>query len=398
MKKRTVVILGLALAFALAAVPSMTFAKLDPKVRQYQKDVKKRNQEEQKKENEARRADPNRRLRPYRTLDELYAAMDDLVKNNPKLVSMEVYGKSVEGRDLRALKISSGGAGKPEMLFSANIHAQELAGAEFCMALLKKFAEGYGKDCNVTSLLDSVDVYVIPSINPDGDRKAGLTQARSGFTGFIRKNKNDIDLNRNFPFPADAPGRLNDSAGSTKKWMMSYRGKEPLSEPETKALIAFIEKHKFIISMNYHTTGGMIMYPPGTFPDKTPDSDLFEKIAKEYQALQFDKYKVRPEIDLYPTIGALDDYIYHRYGILAFTIEIGKDEFGRMMVAHNGSWSPVFWSYNVYALDQEIANLMPGALNTLDWTIKLNKQPGLIKWKPEKDIWKGEPEKGKPTS
>ena len=121
-------------------------------------------------------------------------------------------------------------------------------------------------------------------------------------------------------------------------------------------------------------------------------------MAKEYQELQFDKYRVQPEIDLYPTIGSLDDYLYHRYGILPLTIEIGKNPIKRAFEIRNGTLSPVFWAYNVYELDREIANLMPGALNLIKWAGYLKQHPELIKWEPEESLWKGEPEKKKPIS
>jgi len=393
MKKKTFIAAVLIFVLAALMTPSIASARLDPAIRKYEKEQKKKAHEEQRKEREKRLLDKNRRLRPYHTLEELYAEMDELAKNYPALVKLEVYGKSGEGRELRALKISSGPGDKAEILFSGNIHAQELAGAEFCMALIRKLVLGYGKDCQLTALLDQADVWVIPSLNPDGNFKASKRQAQIGATGFVRKNKNRIDLNRNFPYPADAPKRLNDSAGSDKVWMTCYRGKLPLSETETRDFIAFLEKHKFIISQNYHTTGGFIMYPPGTFPERTADDPLFEKIAKEYQSLMFDQYKVFPEIDLYPTIGAMDDYIYHRYGILGFAIEVGKRAGTRMLVSHNGTISPVFWTYNVYRLDTENANLMPGALNMVKWAIELKKHPELLKWKPEAPDWEGEPQR-----
>jgi predicted deacylase len=391
MKKILTAAIGVCFVFAGIISPRSANAKLDREIRKYEKQVAKKQKEEEKAEAAKRRADPNRRLRPYHTTDELYAEMDQIAKDHPTLVKIEEYGKSVEGRPLRAMKIFSGPGDKAEILFSGNIHAQELAGAEFCMALVRKLVEGYGKDCQVSALLDGADVWVIPSLNPDGNFKASREEARQGATGFVRKNKHDIDLNRNFPYPKDAPARLNFSAGSDKKWMTSYRGKEPLSEPESKAIISFIEQHKFIVSQNYHTTGGFIMFPPGTFPARTADDALYEKIAKEYQSLQFDKYKVFPEIDLYPTIGSLDDYIYHRYGILAFTIEIGKRAATRMWIARDGTFSPIFWAYNVYYLDAEEANLMPGALNMIKWAIDLHKHPEMIKWKAEAPDWKSEP-------
>ncbi len=392
MKRTAVMLLGLGLMISVLLGPAAaSSARLDPALKKYQEEQKKKLRQEQRDEAAKRKADLNRRLRPYHTLDELYSELEEIAKKYPKLISLESYGKTLEGRDLKVVKISSGGTGKPEILFSGNIHAQELAGAEFCMALIRKLAEGYGPDCDITKLVNGADIYVIPSLNPDGNYKASRAQAQHGFTGFVRKNEHKVDLNRNYPYPADAPSRLNDSAGSKYQWMTSFRGPEPLSEPESKAMIALIEKHHFLISMNYHTTGGMIMFPPGTFPDKTADDELFRKMSEEYQNLQFDKYKVHSEFDLYPTIGSLDDYIYHRYGILPLTIEIGNRAEARALIPRSNTWSPIFWTYNVYYLDQENENLMPGALNLIEWAAKLKAHPELSKWKPEKPDWTGEP-------
>lgn len=225
MKKIWTLAIGVAFVLAAMVFPQPASAKLDKEIRKYEKQVAKKQKEEAKAEAEKRRADPNRRLRPYHTMDEIYAEMDQIAKDHPQLVRIEEYGKSVQGRPLRAMQISSGPGDKAEILFSGNIHAQELAGAEFCMALIRKLVDGYGKDCQATSLLDNANVWVIPSLNPDGNFKASREQAKEGETGFVRKNKDDVDLNRNFPFPKDAPARLNFSAGWIRNgWTLTGAG------------------------------------------------------------------------------------------------------------------------------------------------------------------------------
>lgn len=42
----------------------------------------------------------------YYTVDEIYAWMDQMVAQNPTILSGSVYGKSFEGRDLKAIKLS----------------------------------------------------------------------------------------------------------------------------------------------------------------------------------------------------------------------------------------------------------------------------------------------------
>ncbi len=221
--------------------------------------------------------------------------------------------------------------------------------------------------------------------------KAIKMQAKYGVTTFIRKNVNSVDLNRNFPYPEEALDKVKDSAGSPRKSSMTYRGPEPFSEPEVRLLCDFIEQHNFLLSLNYHTTGGLLLYVPGTFPDPEPDTELMKQMAEAYQDEQFDKYTVQPAIDLYPTLGAMDDYLYHRYGMLSFTVEVGNKAMRRGLTLRNGTFSPIFWTYNVYYLEREKANNVPGALAMIEYAAEIHKQPDLIKWEPSDELWVGEP-------
>jgi murein tripeptide amidase MpaA len=384
-------VFGLALVLAAGvALPAFAARKNAPEIQEYLERAKKDRQEQDKKEAAARKADPYRRLRPYQTYEEINAELDQLIADHPNLFSGGTYGRSVEGRPLRWLRLSTGPGDKPEVLVTGNIHAQELAGGQMVMAIIERFAKGYGQDAEITRLAESVDVYFIPVLNPDRMVKAVAEQVRWGMTGFVRKNVNGVDLNRNFPYPQDAPAKLADGAGSPKKRSENFRGLSPLSESETRALINFVDRHQFVLALNYHTSGGLILYSNGTFPNPTPDTDLMREIALAYQAEQFDQYRVERSIELYPTIGALDDYLYHRYGILAFTVEVGKDTEDQVFVPYNGTLSPVFWAYNVHELQREKANNVPGALTMLRSAVKLHQHPELRQWKPE-EPWTGEP-------
>jgi hypothetical protein len=364
----------------------------DEDIVEYQKEEKKKRKEEERQERKERRADPHRRLRPYQTLDEIYDELVQLAEEHSDIMSISEYGESLEGRPLKVVRISVGVGDKPEILFSGNIHAQELAAGQVCMGIIRHLVRNYGQDCHITRLVESADIYVIPIMNPDNVDRCIRIQSRYGIVGFIRKNRNKVDLNRNFPYPKDAPDRLKDGAGSPKRYSQTHRGPEPFSEPETRWFDEFVAEHDFIISMNYHTSGGMIMYPPGTFPEEeVSDEELMRKMCLEYQELQFDKYDVHREFHLYPTLGSMNEYLYHHYGILAMIVEVGKHPEKRSLIPRNGTLSPIFWMYNVYYLRREIANNVPGAINLIDWAIRLDKDPSMIKWKRTGETWKGEP-------
>jgi len=380
-RRRLVPVLALALLLGSASARAR---REDPAVKKYLKEVKQKQKAKDREEKQERRQDPNRLLRPYLTLDEIYAELDKIAAAHPDTVSVEEIGKSREGRPLKVVRFTTGSAGKAEMLYLGNIHAQELAGGMVCLAIIRYLADHLGQDCYVDNLLKEADIYVMPVENPDRMAKAAAEQARIGLTGFIRKNADQVDLNRNFPYPPDAPERLKASAGSHRKISITFRGPAPFSEPETRAVADFIGRHHFAAVHSYHTSGGLIMYPPGTFPERTADDGLFQQMAQGYQDLQFDQYKVEPEIDLYPTIGALDDYLYHHSGILATTVELGK----RPQLFHRLT---IFWLYNVYDLEREIANNLLPALSLTEWAIKVHQNPGMLKWQPPSEKWVGEP-------
>ncbi len=389
---RSLLVLVLAVGVCIGPLAGLAKDKYDEDIVEFQKELKRQREEEKKQERKERRADPQRRLRPYQTLEEINDELDNLAEEHADIMSIAEYGRSLEDRPLRAVRIFTGGGPKPEILYSGNIHAQELAAGQICMGIIRELVGGYGEDCRVTRLVDGADIYVIPVLNPDNMEKASRIQSKYGIVGFVRKNKNKVDLNRNFPYPPEAPDRLKDSAGSPKRHSGTHRGAEPFSEPETRYFDEFVAKHDFIISMNYHTSGGLIMYPPGTFPEEeVPDEELMREMCLEYQVLQFDPYEVHREFHLYPTLGSMNEYLYHHYGILALIVEVGNDMQKKALIPRNGSMSPVFWMYNVYYLDREIANNVPGAINLIDWAIRLHEDPSMIKWEQPEDIWFGEP-------
>jgi predicted deacylase len=373
------------------ARPALAAREYSPEIKAYLKEVKQKKKKAAREEAAAKKADPERRLRPYQTLDEVYAELDKLIADHPDILSGGTYGKSVAGRDLRWVRLSTGKGGATQVLVTGNIHAQELAGGQMVMALLKTMAQGYGDDCGITAVADATDIYFIPVVNPDGMAKAAREQARYGITGFVRKNDDKVDLNRNFPYPPDGPEKLKDEAGSPKKRSETHRGPAPLSEPETAGLVRFIDGHDFVLALNYHTSGGLILYSPGTYPDPEPDTDLMREIGLAYQSRQFDQYTVEPGIDLYPTLGDLDSYLYHHYGILSFTVEVGKDNLDQALSPINGTISPIFWLYNVSYLEQEKANNLPGALAMIKYAIKVHDDPELRHWQPPASPWVGEP-------
>jgi len=126
-----------------------------------------------------------------------------------------------------------------------------------------------------------------------------------------------LDFNRNFPFgwfpDARQPGA----------------GKYPLSNPETKAIVDFVLAHPNIGGAAIgHTSGGIILYPPGTRKSTSaPSNDI--KVLKAIAKMGQEELGYLPMniFDSFMTdqdnfdSGALDDWFYQSQGIPAYTME-----------------------------------------------------------------------------
>ena len=71
--------------------------------------------------------------------------------------------------------------------YVGNMHGNEPVGRELLIALVEYLANNYGVEDRVTRLLDTTEIHIVPTLNPDG------------FGSSQRLNANGKDLNRDFP-------------------------------------------------------------------------------------------------------------------------------------------------------------------------------------------------------
>jgi hypothetical protein len=112
---------------------------------------------------------PWNRLYDY---DEIYALMDRLAAQWPELLTYEVIGHSVENREMRVYTLTNPDSGpaqsKPAMWVDANVHGNEVQGAEAVVYLAWYLLENNGPNEIVTELVDRSTFYLLPMVNPDG--------------------------------------------------------------------------------------------------------------------------------------------------------------------------------------------------------------------------------------
>jgi len=108
----------------------------------------------------------------YHTVDVMYAWLKRWAEEYPHLVELYEVGRSYEGRPILQLTLTNQETGadtdKPAAFFEGGRHAGEITSSESILWLIRHLLEGYGKDAEITRLLDSSAIYLRPQNNPDG--------------------------------------------------------------------------------------------------------------------------------------------------------------------------------------------------------------------------------------
>ena len=210
---------------------------------------------------------------------EQYTEMYDRIAGQyPGITEKIVLGKTEWGRDIVAMQVTRNATGadngKPAVLYNAMQHAREWLAGETCKRTLDHFTRLYGKDRQVTRLVNERQLWFVCVNNPDGyeytftegNRLWRKNLARQTATGI--QNGDGVDPNRNFPvnWGLDNEGSSPDLASET------YRGPSAASEPETKAMLKLWEMVQFVFQKNDHTAAELILYPQG-WQQYTPSAD-----------------------------------------------------------------------------------------------------------------------------
>ena len=108
----------------------------------------------------------------YHTLDEIGTYLETVAASYPQLVTLDVIGRSREGRPIWAVDVNNPATGpaseKPGFYVDGNIHGGEVLGGEGALAFLDRIVGAHGNDAALTELLDGRAFYIVPIVNPDG--------------------------------------------------------------------------------------------------------------------------------------------------------------------------------------------------------------------------------------
>lgn len=258
------------------------------------------------------------------------AEMRALAEAHPDLCTIEIIGRSTEGRPIHAFRLrgrGDGGTERPRLLITAQIHAIEFVGSFVARSVARRLLTGYGRQPHVTGLLDRADVVVVPLLNPDGAER--VFRDRGWCTlGQARFTANGVDPNRNFPF-VERGGRKAWNSAREKPGSAWYRGPRPLSEPECRALARLCKRERFCAAVNFHSFSAVVFMPSlangsGAHPDATRAARAFDVFRDVFPAHQpHRRYKPIPERSA-SIVGQLDPFLFDGFGTVSVTVEVSR--------------------------------------------------------------------------
>ncbi len=283
-----------------------------------------------------------------------------------------------DGRSCSAIRIGApAGSPKNGLLLLGGVHAREIVNPDllvtFAFNLCRSYAGGTGLTfggksyaaSDVKLIVDNVDLYVFPQVNPDG---RAFVLSPTG-DSWWRKNRRPttascigVDLNRNFDFLWSSG--IGTSADPCDYQI--YKGTAAFSEAEARNVRYLLDTYPVAVMADVHSYSQLILYPWGDDDDQstTPAMsftnpaydgvrgvigdaayreyiasadlqwfvDVGDKIKGAIAAVRGRSYTSEPGAGLYPTSGTSNDYAYGRHiagggarKVRAFCIETGTE-------------------------------------------------------------------------
>jgi Zinc carboxypeptidase len=279
--------------------------------------------------------------RGYHTYAEVTSETLAIAQAYPSLVRRVSLGKSFEGRELWAVKISDNvgvNEAEPEILIDSGQHAREHLTVEQAMYLINELTGQYETDQRIRTVVDSREIWIVPTVNPDG---AEYDVATGSYAGWRKNRQRDpqtnadlsTDLNRNWGWQWGCC----EGSGATPS-SETYRGAAAFSAPETRAVRDFVlwrrvgGVQQIKAAIDFHSYGELVMWPfaytrDDTVPAMTQDQyDAFAALGTSMA--QSNAYTPQQASDLYISDGNLRDWFWGQEAIFAYGIEMWGGQFG----------------------------------------------------------------------
>ena len=375
---------------------------------------------------------PQPKFDQYYKHTELTSLLKGFAEARPDLLELRELGRSHEGRPIWLLVITRKSTGidddKPAFWVDGNIHAAELTASTACLYWLDQLVRQDGKDAQVTELLSTRVIYLVPRLNPDGAELAmaerprhirsstrrypwdeapvdGLTVEDMDGDGRILMMRIQ-DPHGGWKVNAEEPrlltprlpgefggvyyrvipeGSLQHFDGITIKpnpdvegldlnrnfpahWRQEFEqlgaGPYPTSEPEVRAMVDFIVKHPNIGAAVSFHTHSGVILRP---MGTQSDTDMAPEDLWMYKRLS----DIGSKLTGYPAVSSFHDFKYHPKEIITGTQDWVYEHLGAL-----------FWTVEIWAPNKE------AGITDYDWIHWYRDHPPeddikLLKWSDE---------------
>ncbi len=203
-------------------------------------------------------------------------------------------GYSSRGRAISAYYFGNGGT---SVLYVGAIHGSEGSSSYILQDWIQYLEQ------NAKKIPADRQIVVVPTLNPDG------------LAAGSRNSATNVNLNRNFA-TNDWKKDINDTNGT----LAGGGGKEPMSEPETKAIAALANRLRPRLTLSYHAVGSVAI---------ANGAGISNSAAAAYATgVGYNNGTGNStEIFQYEITGTFDDWLAQRLGAGSVVVELGSYQY-----------------------------------------------------------------------
>jgi len=266
----------------------------------------------------------------YRDYDEIIDYFNGLIAEFPNLISrVDNIGLSYQGQPIWAVVIHNKDRPVQSGVFWNGLqHCREWIAGHSLIFTADALLRRYGTDPNITSIVDNMEIHIVPVFNPDG-----YVHTRTVDSNW-RKNRQPntgstcigTDLNRNWVYEWSLIGSSNNPCSDT------FHGAGPNSGPETRAIDNYIRNRPAIQGyIDWHSSGNLWMLPWGCYSYDIDDIDTLmatgQRAANAIRTYRGTVFRVGPIYEIiYPVSGSSCDTTYadsEMNRLQSYALEIG---------------------------------------------------------------------------
>ncbi|MEM6730334.1 MAG: M14 family metallopeptidase, partial [Myxococcota bacterium] len=253
--------------------------------------------------------------------DSVHRELERLHAEHPDRTRLFQIGESALGKPLLALKVASNpdDRSQPAILLSGGQHGNEAATPLHVLDAARMLLDE-------PETLSGLAFVLVPMVNPDGNEGFLLGRRGGGRKNGRRVSANQtaigVDLNRNYPFGWGTKKTRFTSAAPNSRF---FQGPAAASEPEVRAIMELAERERFVASISYHSAATKIIVPYSTPGATDAQPSLPWDVAEAMLARlphRFGQKRYRATRGLYPVTGNEKDWLYHRFGTMAYVVEL----------------------------------------------------------------------------